>query len=590
MRRLIGMSIAVATFFVGSVSPVWAVDVVVLGGESAVSSDVVWDLAGCVDGSIERIAGANRFETAAEISRWFEPAGSAPWSATALVATGHGFPDALAGGALAARSSWRRPVLLVGDSVPAVVHGELSRLGGTLSIILGGTAVVPDSVASELEAYGRVKRFAGSDRYETAAVVARQWVYPTSVYVTTGSNFPDALSGVAAAGRESNAILLVTKDSIPRVVAKELDRLDPHTIRVLGGESAISAAVFEELKRYSHNAVRLAGSDRYGTSVAISQDTYPDARYLPDTIVIATGEAFPDALAGGPLASKLWAPLLLVRHGSVPDVVIEEIERITGIDCTPVEGNPALICQTTDLTISSSECEALERLYFAMGRKGTVGSWFTAPDPCTWTGITCQDQHVVELAINSHSGGTIPPGLGDLDHLQTLTLGPFEAGFTLTSGIGELTSLLNLRFNYYWGLTLPPEIGNLTQLETFSATAVGEGFCSEPDFPTSCSNYGINALPEELWTLTSLTSLDLQPNNIGYLSPNVGNLTNLRTLYLAENALSGEVPIELWNLTNLNSLRLYGQTVGSSLGCLTASDPDFADWLTSYDADWNDGC
>lgn len=70
---------------------------------------------------------------------------------------------------------------------------------------------------------------------------------------------------------------------------------------------------------------RLAGADRYATAVAISQDGYPSTS---DTVFIATGENFPDALAVAPLAHQLGGPVLLTQTSSLPDTTKNEIERL----------------------------------------------------------------------------------------------------------------------------------------------------------------------------------------------------------------------------------------------------------------------
>ncbi|MDO8880166.1 MAG: cell wall-binding repeat-containing protein, partial [Coriobacteriia bacterium] len=68
----------------------------------------------------------------------------------------------------------------------------------------------------------------------------------------------------------------------------------------------------------------LAGATRYTTAVDISKSTFP---YGSDTVIVATGENFPDALAGSSLAGLYAAPVLLV-HSMVPAEVAEEIERL----------------------------------------------------------------------------------------------------------------------------------------------------------------------------------------------------------------------------------------------------------------------
>jgi hypothetical protein len=88
------------------------------------------------------------------------------------VATGENFPDAL--GASAAAAVQDGPVLLVRkSSIPSVTAAELSRLNPDVIFVVGGTAVITDTVVSQLGTYAStVTRVAGPDRYATAAAVS----------------------------------------------------------------------------------------------------------------------------------------------------------------------------------------------------------------------------------------------------------------------------------------------------------------------------------------------------------------------------------------------------------------------------------
>ncbi|MGP1910009.1 cell wall-binding repeat-containing protein [Metabacillus sp. JX24] len=70
---------------------------------------------------------------------------------------------------------------------------------------------------------------------------------------------------------------------------------------------------------------RISGEDRYKTSVEVSKKAFPNGTA---NIVIAVGTNFPDALAGGPLAYKLKAPILLTKKDSIPTSVNNEIVRL----------------------------------------------------------------------------------------------------------------------------------------------------------------------------------------------------------------------------------------------------------------------
>lgn len=70
---------------------------------------------------------------------------------------------------------------------------------------------------------------------------------------------------------------------------------------------------------------RDAGPDRIATAVALSAEAW-DAS---DTVVLAAGDRYTDALVAGPLASILDAPLLLVpRAGAPPSVLVDELDRL----------------------------------------------------------------------------------------------------------------------------------------------------------------------------------------------------------------------------------------------------------------------
>ena len=276
--------------------------------------------------TMERLAGNDRYATAAAISA----ATFDPGVPVAYVAIGSTFPDALAAGAAAANRDG--PVLLVaGTSVPPATTAELTRLQpGTIKLV-GGSSIVSDDVAETLRGYatsGTVQRIAGSNRYATAAQVSADSFAPglPIAYVATGEGFPDALSGVAAAGMNGSPILLVRPGEIPSETAGELGRLRPGRIIVLGAAGVVSDAVASGLARYatSGSVTRLAGADRYATSVAISSGTFSTGL----TVFIATGINFPDALGGGPVAGGLPGPLLLVPGTSVPASVAGELRRL----------------------------------------------------------------------------------------------------------------------------------------------------------------------------------------------------------------------------------------------------------------------
>ncbi len=224
--------------------------IVILGGAGVVSDGVASALTAYTSGTVTRLAGRDRYATAAVIGE----ATFAPGVPVVYVATGLNFPDALAGAAVA--GSEGGPILLVStNAIPAVTAAELARVRPQRIVVLGGTGVVSDAVLSELGAYtsGTVTRLAGPDRYATAAAISAATFAPgvPVVYVATGLDFPDALAGGAVAGSLDAPILLVSTNAIPAATAAELTRLRPARVVLLGSGSVVSEAVRIQLQSFA---------------------------------------------------------------------------------------------------------------------------------------------------------------------------------------------------------------------------------------------------------------------------------------------------------------------------------------------------
>jgi putative cell wall-binding protein len=247
---------------------------------------------------VTRIAGATRTATAVAASQdEFTTAGSAK---AVVIARDDTYPDALAGGPLAAKKGG--PLLLTAPtSLDPAVQAELIRVlpkGGTV-YILGGTSAISTGVETAITSLGfTVSRISGTDRFGTAVAIADAMGDPTTVFEATGLNYPDALAGVSAAIKTGGAILLTNGTTQSPETAAYLAAHTGGTHYALGGPAAAADG----------SATPLVGSDRYGTAAGVAGTFFPTA-----TVVgIATGTNFPDALAAGPDLASKGAPLLLV--------------------------------------------------------------------------------------------------------------------------------------------------------------------------------------------------------------------------------------------------------------------------------------
>ncbi|NYF09840.1 YVTN family beta-propeller protein [Leifsonia sp. AK011] len=297
------------------------------------------------DLGVSRLAGPDRYATAVEISQSAFPSGAS----TVYIATGANYPDALAAGPVAARVD--APILLTrGEELPAVVAEELVRLDPDNIVVIGGPTTVSPDVESALAAFGSVTRIAGANRFETARmlVASVDFTYTWEAYIATGQNFPDALSGGAAAGVQRLPLLLVN-GSAGSVDAATLDLLKwmgAQKVTILGSTSSVSAGIATSLSQAGLEVAREGGADRYETSLLINQNSQSTG----ETVVLATGTNFPDALAGTPLASALSAPLFVVRSDCLPRAVLDQFDRGGTRRVILLGGEPTLSVAVEDLT------------------------------------------------------------------------------------------------------------------------------------------------------------------------------------------------------------------------------------------------
>ena len=226
--------------------------VYVLGGPAAVSNAVMSAVGGYTHpspGAVTRLAGADRYATAAAVSA----ALFAPGLDTVFVATGENFPDGLAAGPAAAHLD--APVLLVHHgSIPAPTVAELTRLDPDHIVVVGGTGAVSNAVVSALGSFANVnvERVSSVDRYATAAAISARF-FPVGVdaaFAATGANFPDALAAGAAVAASDGPLLLVKGGSVPSATGAEFNRLDPGSIYIAGGAGVVNWVVESVLGQY----------------------------------------------------------------------------------------------------------------------------------------------------------------------------------------------------------------------------------------------------------------------------------------------------------------------------------------------------
>lgn len=231
-----------------------------IGGGAALGPGVEAGLRAAGVSTLRRVAGGDRFATAAAVARELN-ARSSPRTHVVIASGEDGrLADALGVGGPAATAA--RPVLLTTrDLVPAPTRDALRDVGATQTLVVGGPAAVSDPVVASLPNPSRV---AGPDRFATAAAVAD--LFAPSIGVGQVAIAPGVAPGLVdalAAGSLGAPTLLVLPGALPAPTAGFLDR-HPLTanLTVVGGPAAVSDDVLIATR------ARIWPSGRFGSRIA----------------------------------------------------------------------------------------------------------------------------------------------------------------------------------------------------------------------------------------------------------------------------------------------------------------------------------
>ncbi|MHB1405625.1 MAG: cell wall-binding repeat-containing protein [Desulfitobacteriaceae bacterium] len=305
---------------------------------------------------VKRFAGSDRIDTAVSQALTGWPQGAS----SVVLARADDFPDALAGVPLAAELD--APVLLTSSGIlDKRVANALQTLSPQKVYLLGGEGALSPKISSQLETMGwgqdRQVRLTGTDRYGTAAAISKALKLPArSVVLTTGENFPDALSIAAIAGREKMPVLLVGKSELPQATIEALQKLSPTTIYLIGGESVVSEKVStlaqESLRLPLGSMIRLGGADRYETMAKVAEFFKVETNKL----TFATGEDYPDALSGAAFSVHQNSSLILIPRISLtqyPSLSSLLSQKLQGANSAYIFGGEGAISTDREQELSS---------------------------------------------------------------------------------------------------------------------------------------------------------------------------------------------------------------------------------------------
>ncbi len=283
--------------------------------------------------TVQAIAGNSLYDTAVAISKSAYPTGLPTTGArTVVLSTGLGWSDALAGSSLA--GALDGPILLTEPaSLPYSVKSEIARLKATKVIVLGGRFAVSDAVLDSIRAISgvvSVERIGGTTMYDTADLIAQRTIkelngsWAGTVVFATGVTYPDAIAVSPFAARNHMPIFLIDPaNGLSDGAQTLLSGTSVKKAIVLGGKYAVPTAVEDQLATDlgASNVTRLWGNTSYDTAAEIAKYgiSISGGTIGWDQAAIATGENFPDALAGGVLQAKRSSVLLLTPSNALAE-------------------------------------------------------------------------------------------------------------------------------------------------------------------------------------------------------------------------------------------------------------------------------
>lgn len=188
-----------------------------------------------------------------------------------------------------------------------------------------------------------VKRLSGNVRYDTMGAIVEE-AYPNNgsantVIVASGDNFPDALAASGLSGKLDAPVVLTDSYQLSARADGQLARLRPNRVIVVGGPSAVSDGVVDQISERvtaptEADVVRIAGATRRDTANEIFAQAkkqhakgQPDKDWNSDTAIIATGDNFVDALSISSLARQRSYPVFLSGQDGLDASTVKTIKN-----------------------------------------------------------------------------------------------------------------------------------------------------------------------------------------------------------------------------------------------------------------------
>ena len=207
-------------------------------------------------------------------------------------------------------------------------------------------------------------RVRGANRYATSVEVAKKSFTgdQKEVILASGDIYADALVANGLVGLKNRPLVLNGVNKLDATVAQYLKDVKAEKVTIIGGNTAISGAVQNELEKMGLTTERISGTNRYETSVKVLQHFYKanNEDAIKD-VFLASGENFADALVASVPAALYARPILLTAKDNLPKVVKDAIEsKDYGIKEVTVVGGTGAVSEKAYAQITVSDVQRLK--------------------------------------------------------------------------------------------------------------------------------------------------------------------------------------------------------------------------------------
>jgi len=165
-----------------------------------------------------------------------------------------------------------------------------------------------------------LRRLAGATRYETAVAMARE-THPTgasSVVLVNGEAWADGITATSLCALLDAPVLFTGSSGLPEATLRELDRLAPESVTIVGGTGVVSEQVAEILRQRGYSVQRLGGVDRYATSALVAAHARTLDQGGSGSAFVCTGAGYADALSIAQITGRTGEVVILARPGADP--------------------------------------------------------------------------------------------------------------------------------------------------------------------------------------------------------------------------------------------------------------------------------